>query len=550
MMEQECVNVSKTNGKDLLRQPFLNKGTAFTLEERAELGLDGLLPTAVRTLEEQSEIVYAQLGQLDDAYSKQKHLMGIYDQNRVLFYHVIGKHVTELLPVIYTPTIADTVMNYSRDYQLPQDAVYLDVNRPEAIREALLNGSKDMAEIKMMVITDGEGVLGIGDWGIQGIAISIGKLAVYTVASGLDPQQVLPIAIDAGTNNEQLLEDPFYLGNKHKRVTGEAYYPFIEKFVEEASALFPDVLFHWEDFGRDNAANILEQYRDKICTFNDDIQGTGVMMSAAMDSVVRITDKPITEHKVLVFGGGTAGVGVSDQILLEMTLQGADSEEARKQFYMVDRYGLVTDDMADLTPGQQKYARSAAEFSAPLADLADIIDAVKPTVLIGTSGQAGAFTEEVVRKMAAYNERPAIMPISNPTRLCEAKASDVIAWSEGRALVVTGSPSDPIAYNGVDYKIGQANNALLYPGLGFGIVIAKAKTVTDRMLSAAAHGITSLQNLDEAGAAILPPVSQLREASKLVAAAVIQAAIEDGVNGVEINDPMAAVEDAIWKAEY
>lgn len=542
--------MSKTNGKDLLRQPFLNKGTAFTLEERAELGLDGLLPTAVRTLEEQSEIVYAQLGQLDDAYSKQKHLMGIYDQNRVLFYHVIGKHVTELLPVIYTPTIADTVMNYSRDYQLPQDAVYLDVNRPEAIREALLNGSKDMAEIKMMVITDGEGVLGIGDWGIQGIAISIGKLAVYTVASGLDPQQVLPIAIDAGTNNEQLLEDPFYLGNKHKRVTGEAYYPFIEKFVEEASALFPDVLFHWEDFGRDNAANILEQYRDKICTFNDDIQGTGVMMSAAMDSVVRITDKPITEHKVLVFGGGTAGVGVSDQILLEMTLQGADSEEARKQFYMVDRYGLVTDDMADLTPGQQKYARSAAEFSAPLADLADIIDAVKPTVLIGTSGQAGAFTEEVVRKMAAYNERPAIMPISNPTRLCEAKASDVIAWSEGRALVVTGSPSDPIAYNGVDYKIGQANNALLYPGLGFGIVIAKAKTVTDRMLSAAAHGITSLQNLDEAGAAILPPVSQLREASKLVAAAVIQAAIEDGVNGVEINDPMAAVEDAIWKAEY
>ncbi|CZQ83501.1 NAD-dependent malic enzyme [Trichococcus ilyis] len=542
--------MSKTNGKDLLRQPFLNKGTAFTLEERAELGLDGLLPTAVRTLEEQSEIVYAQLGQLDDAYSKQKHLMGIYDQNRVLFYHVIGKHVTELLPVIYTPTIADTVMNYSRDYQLPQDAVYLDVNRPEAIREALLNGSKDMAEIKMMVITDGEGVLGIGDWGIQGVAISIGKLAVYTVASGLNPQQVLPIVIDAGTNNEQLLEDPFYLGNKHKRVTGEAYYPFIETFVEEASALFPDVLFHWEDFGRDNAANILEQYRDKICTFNDDIQGTGVMMSAAMDSVVRITDKPITEHKVLVFGGGTAGVGVSDQILLEMTLQGADSEEARKQFYMVDRYGLVTDDMADLTPGQQKYARSAAEFSAPLADLADIIDAVKPTVLIGTSGQAGAFTEEVVRKMAAYNERPAIMPISNPTRLCEAKASDVIAWSEGRALVVTGSPSDPIAYNGVDYKIGQANNALLYPGLGFGIVIAKAKTVTDRMLSAAAHGITSLQNLDEAGAAILPPVSQLREASKLVAAAVIQAAIEDGVNGVEINDPMAAVEDAIWKAEY
>lgn len=543
--------MSKINGKDLLGQPFLNKGTAFTLEERATLGLEGLLPTAVRTLEEQGEIVYAQLGQLTDAYSKQKHLMNIYAQNRVLFYHVIGKHVTELLPVIYTPTIADTVMNYSRDYQIPQDAVYLDVNRPEAIRSALLNGSKGMdEEIKMMVITDGEGVLGIGDWGIQGIAISVGKLAVYTVASGLNPQQVLPIVIDAGTNNEELLEDPFYLGNKHKRVTGEAYYPFIETFVEEASALFPDVLFHWEDFGRDNAANILEQYRDKICTFNDDIQGTGVMMSAAMDSVVRITDKPITEHKILVFGGGTAGVGVSDQILMEMLLQGADSEEARKQFYMVDRYGLVTDNMADLTPGQQKYARTADEFPTQLTDLAEIIDAVKPTVLIGTSGQAGAFTQAVVEKMAAYNERPAIMPISNPTRLCEAKASDVIAWSEGRALVVTGSPSDPIAYNGVNYKIGQANNALLYPGLGFGIVIAKAKTVTDRMLSAAAHGITSLQNLEEAGAAILPPVSQLREASKLVAAAVIQAAIEDGVNGVEITDPMEAVEAAIWKAEY
>lgn len=542
--------MTKVSGKELLRNPFLNKGTAFTLEERTELGLDGLLPTAVRTLDEQAAIVYAQLDNFTDAYSKQKHLMNIYDQNRVLFYDVVGRHVTELLPVIYTPTIADAVMNYSKDFEKSQDAVYLDVNHPEKIKAALLNGSKNLAEIKLMVITDGEGVLGIGDWGIQGVAISTGKLAVYTVASGLNPQQVLPIVIDAGTNNQQLLDDPFYLGNKHKRITGEDYYPFIETLVNEASELFPDVLFHWEDFGRDNAATILEKYRDKICTFNDDIQGTGVMMSAAMDSVVRITGKPITEHKILVFGGGTAGVGVSDQILLEMTLQGASEADARKQFFIVDRYGLVTDDMEGLTPGQTQYARSASEFGKPLADLADIIEAVKPTVLIGTSGQAGAFTEAVVKKMAAYNERPAIMPISNPTKLCEAKASDVIKWTEGKALVVTGSPSDPIELNGVTYKIGQANNALLYPGLGFGIVIAKAKRVTDKMLSAAAHGITSLQNLDEPGAAILPPVAQLREASKLVAAAVVQAAIEDGVNGVAISDPAQAVEDAIWKAEY
>ncbi|MCD2347586.1 NAD-dependent malic enzyme [Clostridium guangxiense] len=537
-------------GQDLLRNPFLNKGTAFTEEEREKYGITGLLPSTVRTIEEQEQIVYERTKAFEDNLEKHNYLMNLFDINRTLFYYTVGKHVTEFLPIIYTPTIGDAVINYSKNYETPKDAVFLSIDHPENIKKSIEAGLKDLDEIKLIVVTDGEGVLGIGDWGVQGVDISIGKLAVYTVAAGVNPKNVLPVVIDAGTNNEKLLNDPLYTGNRHKRVTGEKYDNFIDEFVKISTELFPEVLIHWEDFGRGNASRILEKYRSKICTFNDDIQGTGVMMVSAMNAIAEVTKIPVKDHKVLVFGGGTAGIGISDQILLEKVRTGKAEEEAIKDFYIIDRYGLVTEDMENLTTGQKKYARKKGEFEAPLTDIADIVAAVKPTVLIGCSGVHGAFSETAVRKMAEINERPAIMPISNPTRLAEATAKDLIEWTDGRALVVTGSPSAPVKYKGVTYKIGQANNALLYPGLGLGIIVAKAKTVSDAMLSAAAHGIATLQDLSKPGASILPPVARLKEASKLVATAVVNAAIKDDLNRAPITDAKEAVEKEIWEAKY
>lgn len=535
---------------DLLRNPFLNKGTAFTKEEREKYELDGLLPAVIKTIDEQAKAVYERVKSIDDNLEKNLYLMNIYNTNRRLFYYTAEKYVTELLPVIYTPTIGDAVMNYSKTFDSPKDAVFLSAFDSKNIENQIKAGIKDLEDIKLIVVTDGEGVLGIGDWGVQGVNISIGKLAVYSVASGINPKNVLPVVIDAGTNNEELLNSEFYVGNKKTRMTGEAYYEYIDKFVEVVKKMFPDVLVHWEDFGRGNARTILEKYREKICTFNDDIQGTGVMMVSALNAVAKVTNKSVRDHKIVVFGGGTAGVGVSDQILFEKMRAGKSEEEALEDFYLIDRYGLVLDNMENLTEGQKKYAKRSSDFKEEMTDLAHIIKTVKPTVLIGTSGVAGAFTKAVVEEMSKINERPAIMPISNPTRLCEAKASDIINWSKGKALVVTGSPSEPVEYNGVTYKIGQANNALLYPGLGLGIVAAKAKTVTDNMLSAAANGIASLQDLSKEGASILPPVSLLREASMLVATSVVNQAIEDDVNKYPIQDIKKNIEEIIWNPEY
>lgn len=536
--------------QNILRNPFLNKGTAFTEEEREKYNIKGLLPSAVRKIEEQETLVYEMTKSIQDNLDKYLFLMNLYNTNRTLFYYTIGKHVTEFLPIIYTPTIGDAVINYSRTFDTPKDAVFLSIDDPDNIETSIKSALNNLEEIKLIVVTDGEGVLGIGDWGVQGVDISIGKLAVYTVAAGINPKNVLPVVIDAGTNNEKLLNDPLYLGNKHRRIKGDKYDAFIDKFVSTSLKLFPDVLIHWEDFGRDNARRILEKYREKICTFNDDIQGTGVMMVSALNAVSKVTNIPVKDQKILVFGGGTAGVGVSDQILFEKIRSGLTEEQAINDFYLVDRQGLLIKGMDGLTKGQEKYARKAGETKKYLTDLVEIIRYVKPTVLIGTSGVPGAFTEEVVRTMAEINERPAIMPISNPTNLCEAKASDIIKWSDGRALVVTGSPSDPVEYNGVTYNIGQANNALLYPGLGLGIIVAKAKTVTDNMLSVAAHGIASLQELSEPGAPLLPPVSKLKEASKLVAIAVVLETVKEGLNKKDILDATDAVTKEIWEASY
>lgn len=535
----------------ILDNPFKNKGTAFTDEERKEYGLTGLLPSKVETIEEQAQRLYKSYQKYESNYDKHRFLMDIYDVNRTLFYYLIGKHITEMLPIIYTPTIADAVMEYSTDFKTPKDAAYVSVNSPETIKERLIQASEPLDNVKLLVITDGEGVLGIGDWGVQGGAIAIGKLAVYTAAAGIDPEQVLPVIIDAGTNNQTLLDDSNYLGLKEKRVSGEEYLSFIDQIVEAGQALFGErVLFHWEDFGREHAATILEKYKNQITTFNDDIQGTGIMMAAAVESVVTITEKPLDEQTILVYGAGTAGIGITDQLLSEMKLKGIDEEKAKKHIYLFDRYGLITEDMDDLTEGQKRYAHAADEWEGPITDLETAVKTVNPSILIGTSGQSNAFTEEIVKHMAQTHERPAIFPISNPSTLQEAQAEEIIHWTDGRGLVVTGSPSDPIEYKGITYTIGQANNALLYPGLGFGIVIAEAEKVTEHILSEAASGIVSLQNLEKLGAGLLPPVAQLREASTLVAAAVIKAAIEDGVTDLKVEDTLQIVKEATWTPAY
>lgn len=537
-------------GKSLISNPFLNKGTAFTEEERKSYKLEGLLPAGVRTIEEQHQEVYEKLQKIDSPLEKHNYLMEVHNRNRTLFFYIVGKHVSELLPIIYTPTIADAVIDYQEYYQVFQDAVYLSINDPDGIKEALENGSRDLDDIKLMVITDGEGVLGIGDWGVQGVAIVVGKLAVYSVASGINPRSVLPVVIDAGTNNQALLDSPTYIGNKMEREKSDKFYAYIDRFVTESSDLFPNVLFHWEDFGRDTAATILEKYQNDICTFNDDIQGTGIMMAAAVNSVVMVTEKPLKEHRVVIFGAGTAGIGIADQIKTELVMAGVEEEAAYAHFYLVDRYGLICEYTQDLTSGQKRYARKASEFPSQLTDLVDIVHAVKPTILIGSSGQPGSFTKEVIEAMATYNERPAIMPISNPSRLCEAQAEDIIKWTDGMALVVTGSPSAPVEYKGTTYFIGQANNALLYPGLGFGIVVAQASRVTDTMLSAAANALADLQDVTKLGAPLLPPVDQLREASILVASSVLKAAITEGVSSVETDDVIDEVKKHIWDATY
>lgn len=536
-------------GKARLEDPFLNKGLAFTEQERESYGLHGLLPDKTRTLLEQVELEYQKLGELTDHYAKNKYFMTLYHTNRVLFYRLISEHIEELLPVIYTPTIADSVMHYSKDFAEMTEAVFLDSEHPERIRDALLEASRSLEQVDLLVITDGEGVLGIGDWGVGGVMIAVGKLAVYTVASGIDPKRVLPVVIDNGTSRPELLNDPHYVGKKKPRLTGETYLQFVDRLVEEAEKAFPGVLFHWEDFGRENASVILERYRNRLTTFNDDIQGTGVMMAAAAHAVSKVTQKPLTEHRFLIFGAGTAGVGVAEQIKLELVRAGLSEEAARNQFYLIDRNGLITEDMLDLTDGQSRLARKEMELRG-LTELPEIIQHVMPTVLIGTSGQPGAFTKEAVTAMCAYQARPAIMPISNPTHLAEAKAEDLIRWSDGKALVVTGSPLKPVSYQGVSYEIGQANNALLYPGLGLGIVISKAKRVTDGMLSSAANSLGELQDLKRQGASLLPPVKEVRKVSRAVTEAVVQAAIHDQVNTKDIPDVKKAVAEAIWQAEY
>lgn len=536
---------------DILNDPFLNKGTAFTLEERKELGLVGLLPPYVQTIEEQAAQTYAQMQTKANDLEKRLFLMEIFNTNRTLFYYLFSQHLEEFNPIVYDPTIADTIEGYSDLFVDPQYAGYLDINHPENIEATLKNAAGDR-EIRLIVVTDAEGILGIGDWGTNGVDISVGKLMVYTGAAGIDPSMVLPLVIDAGTNREELRNNPNYLGNRHERVRGDRYYDFIDQFVQTAERLFPKLYLHWEDFGRSNAANILEKYRKQIPTFNDDIQGTGIVTLGGIFGSLDISGEKLTDQVYLCYGGGTAGAGIAARVLREMVSEGLSEEEAYKRFFMVDKQGLLFDDMDDLTPEQKPFAKKRADFSNAdkLTDLLEVVKTVKPTILVGTSTQPNTFTKEIVEAMCENTERPMIFPLSNPTKLAEASAKDLIEWSDGKAFVATGIPADTVSYKGVDYVIGQANNALIYPGLGLGMLASEASLLTDEMIGAVAHSLSGIVNPGQPGAPVLPPFKYVADVSIKVAEAVAKKAQEQGLARAKETDMAKAVRDLKWYPEY
>jgi len=539
------------NAHDILNNPFLNKGTAFTLEERQELGLIGLLPPYVQTIEEQAAETYAQLQTKANDLEKRLFLMEIFNTNRTLFYYLFSHHLEEFNPIVYDPTIADTIEGYSNLFVNPQYAGYLDINHPEHIEETLRNaaGGRD---IRLIVVTDAEEILGIGDWGANGVDISVGKLMVYTGAAGIDPATVLPLVIDAGTNRESLRNNPNYLGNRHERVRGDRYYDFIDKFVNAAEKLFPKLYLHWEDFGRSNAANILEKYRKDIPTFNDDIQGTGIVTLGGIFGSLAVTGEKLTDQVYLCFGGGTAGAGIASRVLREMVTMGLSEEDAYKRFFMVDKQGLLFDDMDDLTPEQRPFAKKRSDYpnADKLTDLLEVVKTVKPTILVGTSTVPNTFTKEVVEAMCENTERPMIFPLSNPTKLAEATAEDLIAWSDGKAFVATGIPADTVSHKGVDYVIGQANNALIYPGLGLGMLASEASLLTDEMIGAAAHSLSGIIDMSKPGAPVLPPFKYVADVSIRVAEAVAKTAQKQGLARAEETDMVKAVQDMKWYPKY
>jgi malate dehydrogenase (oxaloacetate-decarboxylating) len=544
-------------GRQVLAEPRINKGTAFTETERRELGVTGLIPSGHVSLDDQVARVYAQYLRQATDLARNVLLTEVHDRNEVLFYRLLSRHLTEMLPIVYTPTVGQAIQAYSHEYRRPR-GVYLSVDQPGLIETSLCAPGLGPDDVDLIVATDAGAILGIGDWGVGGIFIAAGKLAVYTAAGGIDPNRGLPVMLDVGTDRQSLLDDPLYIGNRHPRVPTADYDRFVDAFVSAATRLFPGALLHWEDLGVSNAGRVLEHYRDRCLTFNDDIQGTGAVNLAAVLAAAKAAGTTLPEHRVVIFGAGTAGTGIADQLSAAMCLSGLTQDQARARFWAVDKAGLVTTATPGLSDAQRRYARPAAEVAGWPEDpglggigLGEVVRRVHPTILIGTSGRTGAFTEPVVRDMAAHCARPVILPMSNPTSLSEAVPADLIRWTEGHALVATGSPFPPVDYRGTRYVIGQANNALIFPGLGLGVIAARATRVTDGMLAAAADAVSELVESPEPGAPLLPRMEALRETSAAVAAAVAEAAAADGVAGTRLSgDVRGQVRALMWEPDY
>jgi malate dehydrogenase (oxaloacetate-decarboxylating) len=555
-MPDSMVARVRLRGSPVLSSPMLNRGTAFTLAEREELGLTGLLPEAVSTIERQLARVYGQYLREPGDLAKNLYLANLRDRNEVLFYRLLTEHLAEMLPIVYTPTVGTAIERYSLEYGRPR-GVYLSVDHPDQVETAFRNYGLGPDDVDLIVATDAEGILGIGDWGVGGIAIALGKLALYVAAAGLHPGRVIPVVLDAGTGNQALLDDPMYLGSRHPRVRGERYDQLIDAYVSAATRLFPKAMLHWEDFGVANARRILARYAGTCCTFNDDMQGTAAVVLAAAVSAARAAGTPMRDQTVVIHGAGTAGIGIADALRQVMINDGLSPAEATSRFYALDSMGLLTSDYAGtMRDFQGQYARPAAEVASwkRNADgsigLAEVVARARPTMMIGTSTQPGAFSEPIVTEMAAHTARPVIMPLSNPTSRAEARPADLIAWTGGRALIATGSPFDPVTCNGVRYQVAQANNALIFPGLGLGVTVCRARRVSDQMLAAAAHALADLSDTTAPGAAILPPVTSLRDVSAAVATAVALAAQAEGLAQTMLDDPAKQVAEAMWVPAY
>ena len=548
--EEIIMTISK-RGYDLLNDPFLNKGTAFTREERKKYGLIGILPPQVETIELQDKQAYDNFCERPNKAVQRHYLMKLFSRNRTLFFHLFSHHLEKLMPVLYAPGVAESVKQYSELFTTPQNAVYLSIDNMDDIEESLKNGASGR-EIQLIVVTDGESILGIGDWGTNGVSISTGKILVYTAAAGIDPAKVLPVVLDAGTNRQALIDDPLYLGLHHERISDERYDAFVDAFLQTAEKLFPHLYVHFEDFGRENAARLLERYEDQYAVYNDDIEGTGAVTLAAILGGLKASGEKLTDQTFLCFGAGTSGMGIVRQVFEEMKLQGLSEEEARSRFYLVDQQGLLFEDTEGMTSQQKPYARKRSEFpaGAKLDNLEDVVKAIHPTILVGASTAAGAFTKEIVQEMAAHTPRPIIFPLSNPADLAEANADDLLHWTDGKALVATGTASRKVVYHGTIFEIGQANNSLVFPGMGLAVAACRARKVSPGMLAAAAHALTDLVDMKKPGASVLPPVREMGNFTKILAEKVVCQAVKEGLNGIPVEDPKKAIEAIQWKAEY
>jgi malate dehydrogenase (oxaloacetate-decarboxylating) len=546
----------RLRGHAVLAAPLLNRGTAFRPAEREALGLTGLLPDAVSTMEGQLARVYGQYLRQPDDLARNLYLAILRDRNEVLFYRLLTEHIEEMLPIVYTPTIGTAIERYSYEFGRPR-GVYLSVDHPDQVETAFRNNGLGPEDVDLIVATDAEGILGIGDWGAGGIAIAVGKLAVYVAAAGLHPGRVIPVVLDTGTDNPELLGQDMYVGARHPRVRGERYDQLIEAYVATATKMFPRAMLHWEDFGAANAHRILARYAGSYCTFNDDMQGTAAVVLAAALGAVRVAGTRLRDQRVVIHGAGTAGIGIADVLRQVMIAEGLPAAQAASRFWALGSKGLLTGDYAaTMRDFQVPYARPGHEVAGWSRDgdgrieLAEVVARTHPTILIGTSTQPGVFSEPIVTDMASHAERPIIMPLSNPTSRAEARPADLIAWTGGRALIATGSPFDPVTYDGVRHQIAQANNALIFPGLGLGVTVARARRVSDGMLAAAAATLAGRTDASTPGAAVLPSVASLREVSAAVAVAVAAAAQAEGLAQAQLDDPAKQVAQAMWTPAY
>ncbi|MDT5303849.1 MAG: hypothetical protein QOG79_7273 [Mycobacterium sp.] len=534
-----------------LATPSLNRGAAFSREERRRLGLTGRLPSGVLTLEQQANRVWQQLQSTPTDLGRNLLLDQLHNRHEVLYFKVLCDHLTELLPVVYTPTVGEAIQQFSGENRA-QRGLYLSIDSPDEIAESFEALGLGPDDVDLIVCSDAEAIRGIGDWGVGGIEAAVGKLALYTAGGGIDPRRAVAVSLDVGTDNEHLLNDPFYVGNRHARRRGAQYDAFIQTFIETADRRFPHAMVHFEDFGPEHAGAILDKYSPHYCVFNDDVQGTGAVVMAAVYSAVKVSGIPKKDQTVVIFGAGTAGLGIADHIRDAMVADGATAQQATSQIWAIDRQGLLFDDMDDLRDFQIPYAKSRRQFgiAGNQVGLIDTIKMASPTMLVGTSTVHGAFNREVIEAMAASTERPLILPLSNPTSRMEAMPADVLAWSHGKALVATGCPIAPVEYDRTNYAIGQANNVLVFPGIGLGVIVAGAWRVTKGMLDAAAKALAREADPTTLGAALLPDVKDLRALSAVVAEAVYHAAVEDGVATKDPDNVAQAIIDTMWLPEY